>query len=180
MTATTPAGAVSPLAPAGHSPGGHPAAAGGEADAAGARPADHVLILTVFGKPITQGSKTRTRFGMRDDNAVTLKPWREAVKTAALDAMAGRVRLDGPVVVEILATFDRPKSAPKHRRVWPITRSSGDADKIIRAILDALTDAGVWRDDSQVVAVTAVKVHVGDLGALHIPGARILVAVVTE
>ncbi len=139
-----------------------------------------VLLITAFGRPITQGSKTRTRFGMRDDNAVTLKPWREAVKTAALDAMPGRGRLDGPVSVDIIATFDRPKSAPKLRRTWPVTRRSGDIDKIVRAIFDALTDAGVWRDDSQVVAVTAVKIHVGDVGALHIPGARILVAAVAE
>lgn len=137
------------------------------------------LVVTVFGRPVTQGSKTRTRWGMRDDNADRLRPWREAVKTAALWAMAGRPRLEGPVSLEVTFTFDPPKRAPKSRRVWPTTRSSGDVDKLVRAVGDALTDAGVWRDDAQVVDLRAGKVHVGDAGALHIPGARIAVRQVT-
>lgn len=137
------------------------------------------LVVTVFGKPVTQGSKTRTKWGIRDDNADRLRPWREAVKQAALDALAGRARLEGPVAVEVVFTFDRPKSAPKSRPCWPITRSSGDLDKLQRALFDALTDAGVWRDDSQVIDVRARKVHVGDEGALRIPGAVVAVEAVT-
>jgi crossover junction endodeoxyribonuclease RusA len=136
------------------------------------------LVVTVFGKPVTQGSKVRTRWSMRDDNAERLRPWREAVKQAALDALAGAYRLEGPVAVDVLFTFNPPKSAPKSRPCWPITRSSGDVDKLQRAIFDALTDAGVWRDDSQVVDVRARKVHVGDDGALHIPGAVVIVEAV--
>lgn len=80
--------------------------------------------------------------------------------------------------VEVVFTFDRPKAAPKSRPCWPTTRSSGDIDKLQRAVFDALTDAGVWRDDSQVVDVRARKVHIGDDGALHILGARVTVAAV--
>jgi Holliday junction resolvase RusA-like endonuclease len=139
------------------------------------------LVVTVFGRPVTQGSKTRTRYGMRDDNGVRLRPWREAVKTAALDALGGPdsttwQRLDGPVSVSAAFTFDRPKSAPKSRQCWPTTRSSGDLDKLVRAVFDALTDAGVWRDDSQVVEVSAAKLHVGDSGGLRIPGVVLTVA----
>lgn len=137
------------------------------------------LVVTVYGKPVTQGSKVRTRWSVRDDNADRLRPWREAVKQAALDVLAGRERLEGPVSVVVTFTFDRPKSAPKTRPCWPITRSSGDVDKLQRAIFDALTDAGVWRDDSQVIDVRARKVHVGDGGALHIPGAVVTVQAVT-
>jgi Holliday junction resolvase RusA-like endonuclease len=136
------------------------------------------LVVTVFGKPVTQGSKTRTKWGIRDDNADRLRPWREAVKQAALDALNARDRLEGPVLVDVVFTFDRPKSAPKSRPCWPITRSSGDLDKLQRALFDALTDAGVWRDDSQVVDVRARKVHVGDDGALRIPGAVVTVEAV--
>jgi hypothetical protein len=157
-----------------------------------------VLVLTVFGRPITQGSKTRTRWGMRDDNGDRLRPWREAVKQAALDAVGAADptlhpaedlhsvegypsggypwrRLEGPVSVDVVFTFDRPKSAPKSRSCWPITRSSGDVDKLVRAVHDALVDAGVMRDDSQVVRLVAEKLHVGDEGALHIPGAVVTV-----
>lgn len=137
------------------------------------------VVVTVYGRPVTQGSKTRTRWSVRDDNAERLRPWREAVKQAALDALAGSPRLEGPVTVEVVFTFDPPKSAPKTRRSWPVTRSSGDVDKLQRAVFDALTDAGVWRDDSQVVRVVAEKLHVGDEGALHIPGAVVSVRAVT-
>ncbi|MCW2897777.1 MAG: putative Holliday junction resolvase [Streptosporangiaceae bacterium] len=138
--------------------------------------AGDALVVIVYGKPVTQGSKTRTKWGIRDDNADRLRPWREAVKTAALDVLCGRERLEGPVSVDVVFTFDRPRSAPKSRPCWPITRSSGDLDKLERAVFDALTDAGVWRDDSQVVDVRARKVHVGDDRALHIPGAVLAVS----
>lgn len=139
------------------------------------------LVVTVYGKPVTQGAIRSLGKGRPSvhANATTLRPWREAVKHAALDALAGRQRLEGPAAVEVVFTFDPPKSAPKTRRTWPITRSSGDVDKLQRAIFDALTDAGVWRDDSQVVAVRAEKVHVGDPGALHIPGVVVSVSEVT-
>ncbi|RZU30472.1 endodeoxyribonuclease RusA [Blastococcus saxobsidens] len=93
-------------------------------------------------------------------------------------SLSGWSRLEGPVSVAVVFTFDRPKSAPKSRRVWPVTRSSGDVDKLLRAVLDALVDAGVMRDDSQVVRLTASKVHVGDPWALHIPGACVTVRAV--
>ncbi|MDP5184783.1 RusA family crossover junction endodeoxyribonuclease [Blastococcus sp. BMG 814] len=87
-------------------------------------------------------------------------------------------RLEGPVSVSVVFTFDPPKSAPKSRRCWPVTRSSGDLDKLCRAVFDALTDAGVWRDDSQVVRLAASKVHVGDPWSLHVPGACVTVRAV--
>jgi len=42
-----------------------------------------------------------------------------------------------------------------------------DVDKALRATFDALTEAGIWRDDKLVAQVTASKVH----GVR--PGARI-------
>jgi len=39
--------------------------------------------------------------------------------------------------------------------VWPITMP--DLDKLVRAVCDAITDAGQWKDDSQVVTITAAK-----------------------
>jgi Holliday junction resolvase RusA-like endonuclease len=51
-------------------------------------------------------------------------------------------------------------SAPKFVAVKP------DVDKLIRAVLDALTDAGVFRDDSRVVQVSATKIYADKPGAL--------------
>jgi len=123
------------------------------------------------------------------ESSKKVAPWREAVKHAALasiqaecEARFGGVypsaflRLDGPVRLDIAFVFDKPKSAPKRRRTWPITRASGDVDKLQRSTFDALTDAGVMRDDSQVVDVHARKVFTDDPAApLQVPGAVIRV-----
>lgn len=151
------------------------------------------LVITVIGKPAPQGSKKYVGNGRMIEQSKRVRPWREAVKQATIDALelaAGKqygdeaaavlLRLDGPVMVEIAACFDLPKSAPKRRRIWPITRSSGDADKIARSCLDALTDAGAFRDDSQVVQLLVTKYFTDDPDApLSIPGAVIAITEVT-
>jgi crossover junction endodeoxyribonuclease RusA len=136
--------------------------------------------------PVTQGSmngyvmRTKTG-GMRarivDQKETKLKPWREAVRSSAVDALAGRQPLEGPVVVRIVFGLARPTSAPKTRRTWPTGKRSGDLDKLARAVFDALTDAGVWLDDSQVVSAAIFKDFVGHGPAsqMHAPGAQILV-----
>jgi Holliday junction resolvase RusA-like endonuclease len=126
------------------------------------------MRIVAYGKPITQGSKVRNRYsGMRDDNAKTLKPWRERVHHAALEALDGKARIEGPVVIDVTFWFDRPAGHYRTGRnahmlrdaapAFPDNKGSGDIDKLQRACFDALTSAGVWRDDSQVVKVSASK-----------------------
>jgi crossover junction endodeoxyribonuclease RusA len=143
------------------------------------------MRITVYGKPITQGSKIRTRWSMRDSNGATLLPWRDNVRAAAVNA--DDPFGEAPVSVAIGFTFARPKghfgtgrnagrlnpSAPP----YPSSHTIGDIDKLVRACLDALTDAGVWNDDSQVVHLNARKKWVGDWFALDRPGAVIDVEV---
>jgi crossover junction endodeoxyribonuclease RusA len=133
------------------------------------------LVITVHGKPGPQGSKRHVGNGVMVESSAKVKPWREAVKAAALQAGAAE-RLEGPVEVAVCFCFDKPKSAPKRRRTWPTTRSSGDVDKLLRATFDALTDAGVFRDDSQVVHVSAWKAFTDEDDApMRLPGATIRV-----
>lgn len=118
------------------------------------------LTLHVFvpGRPAPQGSKTRTRFAMRDANAGTLHPWRDAVRVDVAANLPGVwTPVAGPVEAHLTFTLPKPASAPKRRRTWPIGQKSGDLDKLVRACCDAITDAGWWRDDSQVVALRASK-----------------------
>ena len=132
------------------------------------------LVITVHGKPAPQGSKRHVGNGVMLESSAKVKPWREAVKSAALQVRGDR--LEGAVEVAVCFTFDKPKSAPKRRRTWPVTRSSGDVDKLLRSTFDALTDAGVFKDDSQIVHVSAWKAFTDDDNApMNTPGAVIRV-----
>lgn len=122
-----------------------------------------MIEFTVHGIPAPQGSKTK--WGS-EDNPRT-KPWRAAVASDAAAAMDGTQAFHEPVTVHVLFHFPRPKShygsgknagvekagAPKHCATKP------DLDKLLRAIGDAITGI-VIRDDSQIVAIAAVK-HYG-------------------
>lgn len=129
-----------------------------------------VVEFDVDGVPVPQGSKTgRVLQGPRgpvaslyNDNDKALKPWRKAVTAAASAAHAGRLRIEGAVLVEVEFRFLRPKSVS---RLLPTVKP--DLDKLQRSILDAVTDAGVWRDDSQVVTVVARKRY-ADQPGVHV------------
>lgn len=114
------------------------------------------LSFTVVGTPAPQGSKTRTRYGMRDDNADSLKPWRADVTAAALDAV--NARGGGPLwprgePVIVTATFYlRPPLAAVRlleRGLPTAPVSAPDADKLARGVGDSITVAQIWADDGQ-------------------------------
>lgn len=126
------------------------------------------MILVDFsipGVPAPQGSKTRTKWGIREDNAAT-RPWRQAVGFEAVAAMQGRQPYSEPLSLHVTFFFPRPKShyrtgahadelkpsAPHYHTSKP------DTDKLLRAIGDSLTGV-VCRDDSQFAWITAEKVY---------------------
>lgn len=107
----------------------------------------------VAGVPAPQGSKRLVRSGARtlmiDANSEALKEWRRTVTMCA-------PRLDYeprvPLLVEL--NFTMPATL-KDREGWCAVRP--DIDKLSRAVLDSLTDAGTLADDSQVVGLVATK-----------------------
>jgi Holliday junction resolvase RusA-like endonuclease len=116
------------------------------------------LTITVNGTPAPKGSFKIRRGRITNDNERT-KPWQELVQWAALDAMVPHRHLfplRGPLAVTIVFTVPRPKSLPK-RVLWPTAKR--DLDKLLRAVFDALTAAGVIQDDGQIVVVRASKVY---------------------
>lgn len=138
--------------------------------------------IRVVGLPAPQGSKrlighTKAGRGILVESSAKVKPWREAVKYAALEvfnpeAYPHECRINGAVDVEMVFTLPKPKSAPKTRRTWP--NKKPDLSKLIRSTEDALTDAGVWEDDARVVRCVAAKVFPGEhADALGVPGAVI-------
>lgn len=108
------------------------------------------LVFTVEGSPASQGSLSahvvKGRVRIHNDSRKTA-PWRALVSARAREAMpAGWEAIDAPVAVKLLFHL-APPMRPRFRR--PAVKP--DLDKLVRAVLDSLTDAGVWRDDSRVV-----------------------------
>jgi crossover junction endodeoxyribonuclease RusA len=72
--------------------------------------------------------------------------------------------------VELRLGFDLPRPAGHYgsgRNISIIKASSPaypivapDLDKLVRCVADAITDAGLWRDDAQVVSLKAAKRYV--------------------
>ena len=110
------------------------------------------MTITVFGHPAPQGSKRHVGRGVMVESSNKVKPWREAVKWAAIEALVGR-GLDGPVTVEVDFYFVHPKTGKRR----PTHSVKPDIDKLLRSTFDALTDAGAFEDDSRIVSVQARK-----------------------
>ncbi|MEU8682936.1 RusA family crossover junction endodeoxyribonuclease [Streptomyces sp. NPDC048611] len=157
---------------------------------------EHQAAIVIHGTPAGQGAisflgKGR---GARHTNDKTLKPWRRAIVLAARDTTGCHGYTDWggicltcrvpkqehglyahvPTAADITITVPKPKSAPKRKKSWPITRASSDIDHHARACLDALSESGVIRDDSQITELAIRKVYPGEHPeALDAPGAII-------
>ncbi len=144
-----------------------------------------LLTITVYGSPAPQGSKRHVGKGVMIEMSKKVKPWREAVKWAALEACDtsnpsqqghGMGCVSGPVFVEMIFTMPRPKSAKKDA----MADRRPDLDKLVRSTNDALSDVGTWEDDARVVRCVASKVFPGDVDSLASPGAIIRISSARE
>lgn len=123
------------------------------------------VAFTVRGTPAPQGSKRHVGHGvMVESGGDKLRTWREDVKHAAVDAMNGALPFDGPL--ELLVTFVLPRPMSV-KREYPHVRP--DLSKLVRSTEDAMTAAGVYRDDAQIV-----DMHVRKVYGIY-PGAEIIV-----
>lgn len=130
------------------------------------------ITITVHGSPAAQGSKRHLGNGVMVEMSKKIKPWREAVKWAALGVMSDHENYKGPVSAEITFTLPKPKSAPKRRKTWP--DRTPDLDKLCRSTFDALCQAGAIEDDARIVECICRKVFPGEHpDALTVPGAVI-------
>jgi crossover junction endodeoxyribonuclease RusA len=121
------------------------------------------LSFTVFGVPQPQGStwafipKGWDRPVITTDNA-KMKPWRQQVATMALATMnEHQVQMTPrsiPISIALTFVFQKPQSERKatlHKTTKP------DLDKLLRAVLDALTGI-CYTDDSQVTECRVAKI----------------------
>ncbi|MDX3248819.1 RusA family crossover junction endodeoxyribonuclease [Streptomyces sp. ME18-1-4] len=155
--------------------------------ASGPRPAAGISF-PVYGLPAPQGSKRHVGNGVMIESSAKVKPWRQDVKQAALDAVAalpGWTPLDGPLVASMIFTFARPKGHYRTGRNAHLLRDSApsrpavtpDLSKILRSTEDALTGV-IWADDARVVGYAHLGKYYADNDAadvLTMPGAVIRV-----
>lgn len=118
-----------------------------------------MLEFSIPGTPIPQGSKRHVGNGRMIEANPKLRPWRAEVTRAALRALNGKPifdKTDG-ILVELQFFLPRPKTVT---RSMPTVKP--DIDKLVRAVLDGITDSGIWPDDSQVVKLVATKNYTSD------------------
>lgn len=148
------------------------------------------ITIDVRGIPHPQGSM-RTHALPNGKIAVRYPPavwdWRRQVQAAVSNHMVNDVGeltthpIPGPVEVHMGFDLPRPanhylpvnskRSVPQLKLLAPLWPShKPDLDKLTRAVLDAVTDAGLWADDAQVVSLRAAKRYVTNQ-----PGVRIRV-----
>jgi Holliday junction resolvase RusA-like endonuclease len=133
------------------------------------------LAFTVYGTPVPQGStrafipKGWNRPIITAANAKT-KPWKQeiaGVVLAEMERTGFQPIADGPVWIEVLFYFERPKSVKsRHKTTKP------DIDKLIRSLLDALT-GHLFKDDAQVTSCRAMKVFTTEAARCEVKIGRV-------
>jgi Holliday junction resolvase RusA-like endonuclease len=108
----------------------------------------------------------------------TADAWKRAV-VLGIKAVWNGQPYGGPLHVIIGFRMPRPKAHTRKdgtlKAGAPIyCTSKPDADNLAKAVLDAMTDLGVWRDDSQVCQLDVAKVYSRE------PGAQIILRPLSE
>lgn len=129
------------------------------------------LEFVVDGRPVPQGSMTAVynkKLGVsrvRHAQGAALAMWRALIRETAREAGAEVSAF--PISIRIVFGMKRPKGHYTLRRGGYVVKQSAldtrpavapDIDKLLRAVLDALTDV-CYHDDAQVVSVQVAKVY---------------------
>lgn len=147
------------------------------------------LRITVVGIPAPQGSKRGfynqgTGRVQMVESSKKVKPWRQDVKAAAIQAMEAVGWATTAEPVELVITFLMPRpgyhygtgrNAGVLKQTAPTWVSKKpDVSKLVRSTEDALTEAQVYRDDAQVARLVVDQVYADGR-----PGAEIRVIPLT-
>lgn len=134
------------------------------------------LEIIAYGRAAPQGSKKGGSAGNMIEASRFLPAWRTRVYAAALGARRAYpdgiwAPVTGPCYVDIVVFIDRPAQTqfPDYPAGEP------DVDKLARAILDSLTRAQVYVDDSRVVDLRIRKRWTDNSSGLVERGAKITV-----
>jgi len=125
------------------------------------------VTIYVVGTPAPQGSKrfvghAKSGRGVLVESSKRVKPWRNDVVEAALAQVPREMRgLAGPLTMTVVFHLRAPVSASKKKLSLGPCRKP-DLSKLVRSTEDALSDAGIWGDDAQVVECLARKRYAED------------------
>jgi len=137
------------------------------------------IVFEVMSNPVPQGSMTASynkKLGVSHVHHVqgsALALWRASIRLAADEAGARKVV--GPIEMRIEFGMQRPKShqilrggkyVVKMQNMYDRPTSAPDIDKLLRAVMDALTKV-CYYDDSQVVALIVEKKY-GDTTKIEV------------
>lgn len=123
-----------------------------------------LLTFRVFGVAQPKGNMRAIHlkgmhFPIVTDSNRNAKSWAQLVAEGANHALAAQHESRSLLVeaVRVTIAFYLPRPKKYQRRGVPVAHlKAPDIDKLIRGVLDALTHV-VWRDDSQVVELLAIK-----------------------
>ncbi len=121
------------------------------------------LAFTVYTEPVAM---PRPRVAVRGGRPHGYVPTHAAqagweIRQAATSALGGAEPFSGPLAVTITVYVRQPKSIPKRDRLTAMPTRRPDLDNYCKLALDGCSP--LWRDDSQVVRLVAMKTYaVGD------------------
>jgi crossover junction endodeoxyribonuclease RusA len=128
--------------------------------------------LFVPGQAAPQGSKSPRRNKHSGtiqmvESSKKVKPWREDIRADLARHCSGmRFEQGVPVTVHLTFVMRRVSGMPKtsRGRATPPHTKQPDLDKLARAVLDAITSAGVWHDDGQVNKFGTLEKRYAEIG----------------
>lgn len=118
-----------------------------------------MITFKIPGNPVSQprvAAAKRGRFIHIYTPEKKIKPYKDAIKLIATQAMAGKPPLEGPIDVCIHFYFDRPKSHTKKQRECAWHAQKPDIDNLTKAVFDALNEI-CFQDDSQICLLDVRK-----------------------
>ena len=129
-------------------------------------------IANFFAAGLPKGQPRPRAFARGGKAAVydpgTAEGWKSSVAMAAKDKLDGLL-LEGPLLVELVFRMPRPKmhfgkKGLKERFACSLFTKKPDADNLAKAVLDAMTVIGVWKDDDQVTDLIIRKRYADPCG----------------
>lgn len=128
-----------------------------------------MIVFSVNGTPVPQprprafARKFGDKFSARMYDPGTSEGWKSLVALAAKPHLPA-APLACPLAVDLMFRMPRPKahlrkngSVKDDAPAYPTNKR--DLDNLAKAVLDALTQAGMWQDDGQIVRLTLTKAY---------------------